>query len=298
MPTAANTQHADFILVPVHNRREITLGLLRALAADGVFDWATVVVLEDGSTDGTAAAIQDGFPMAEVLHGDGHWWWAGAIRRGMEWALARHAERIVWLNDDCRPPPGALRALCQLVRRENCVAWIDARTPTGWTYGAHRKTARRIRRCTPEEERAGIIDTFSGNCVALPRTWIERVGLPDDVAFPHGLADLDYGLRLKKAGARLCALPGCTAESAEPAASATESWLASTRPMRSIWRDFSSPKSFFFFPAWRRFCLRHWGPLWGLVLFAEPYFRWLAIASLRAIAPGRARAIAARRAAR
>jgi GT2 family glycosyltransferase len=272
---------SDIIVIPVHNRRETTLASLRSLGADGVLEWATVLVVDDGSSDGTGETVRAEFPTVKLLHGDGTWWWCGAIRRGMEWSLAQGAERIIWLNDDCRPPPGALRALHDFAGRDNCVAWIEARTPGGWSYGAHCQTPWRVRRCTTAEERAGRVDTFSGNCVCLARSWIERVGLPDDRYFPHGLGDLDYGLRLHEAGATLRALPGVVAQNADPSPRSTESWLLSERPMRDIWRDFSSPQSFFYFPAWRRFALRHWGPVWGWIVFAAPYVRWLAIALAR-----------------
>lgn len=273
---------ADFILIPVHNRREITRAALRGLRDDGVLAWATVLVIDDGSSDGTGETVAAEFPTVAQLRGPGDWWWGGAIRRGMEWALARGAGRIFWLNDDCRPPAGALALLRDAVAATGEVGWIDALAPGGWSYGAHRRTVWRIRRCTPAEEARGAVETFSGNCVCLPRSWIDRVGLPHDHLFPHGLADLDYGLRLHAAGARLRALPGVTAANADPARAAAESWLGSARPMREIWRDFQSPRSFFHFPVWRRFALRHWGPLWGWAVFAAPYVRWGLIAVLRA----------------
>ncbi|HVZ64998.1 MAG TPA: glycosyltransferase family 2 protein [Opitutaceae bacterium] len=281
---------SDVVIVPVHNRREITLACLRALHADGVEDWAEILVVDDGSTDGTGEAVAREFPSVSVLRGDGSWWWAGAIRRGMERTLARGAERIFWLNDDCRPPRGALRALRDLVQRTGGVAWIDARAPGGWSYGGHRRGAWGLRRCTPEEERAGKVETFSGNCACLPRAWIERAGLPHDHLFPHGIADLDYGLRLHAAGAPLQALPGVVADNADPSRSSSESWLSSPRPMREIWADFASPKSFLHFPAWRRFSLRHWGPVWGWAVYAAPYARWAGIAVVRTFTSPAARA--------
>lgn len=275
----------DVVLIPVHDRREVTLAVLRALATDGVLGWSTVLVIDDGSNDGTAEAIRAEFPTVSLLRGDGSWWWCGAIRRGMEWSLARGAQRLFWLNDDCRPPPGGLAAMRDCVERERCVTWIDASAPGGWSYGAHRKTWWRIRRCSTDEERHHAIDTFSGNCVCLPRSWIEQVGLPHDGLFPHGIGDLDYGLRLKAAGAVLQPMPGLRAENLDPNAAAAESWLASDRPMRAIWRDFHSPRSFLYFPAWRAFALRHWGPVWGWVVFAAPYVRWAAITVARILMP-------------
>lgn len=285
---------ADILLIPVHNRRETTLRCLRQLRADGVLGWATALVIDDGSSDGTGEAVRAEFAEVEVLTGTGDWWWGGAIRRGTEWALARAAERIYWLNDDCLPPAGALAALRDLVRTQEAVAWVPAVTPCGWRYGGHRRTTWGIRQCTPEEEAQGRAETFSGNCVCLPRSRIERVGLPDDRSFPHGLADLDYGLRLHRAGAPLCCLPGYVAAAADPGPAARERWLTTTRSMHEIRREFSSPRSFLHFPAWRRFALRHWGPLLGGVVFALPYLRWATIAVLRTVAPALCRRLGRR----
>ena len=291
MPEGAN---ADVIVMPVHNRRPITLQTLQLLAAQGVLDWATLLVVDDGSTDGTAEAIGREFPNVRLFRGDGTWWWGGATRRGMEWALDRGAARIFWLNDDCRPPPGALAALRDAATAECAVVWLAAHAESGWSYGGHRKTLWTIRRCTLAEERAGSHETFSGNCVCLPRPQVERVGLPNDSAFPHGFADLDYGLRLHAAGAPLRCLPGYIAAAGEPSLAASERWLTSPRSMREIARDFTSPRSFLYPPAWRRFTRAHWGLIWGAIVFALPYVRWLVIALLRTLAPPLARALARR----
>jgi glycosyltransferase involved in cell wall biosynthesis len=289
------TAHDDVIIVPTHNRRAVTAGALGALAAAAVSRWADVLVADGGSTDGTPEMVARDFPGVQVLRGDGTWWWARAVRRGSEWALARGAQRVLWLNDDCQPPPGGLWALRERVRTGRCVAWIDVQTPGGWSYGGYRRTAWRVRRCTPAEEQAHLIDAFSGNCVCLPREWIERVGLPHDELFPQGTSDLDYGLRLKAAGATLAPLDGFVAIGADPHPATVERWLTTRCSMRDIWRTFSSPRSVFYFPAWWRFTLRHWGPVWGLVVFAAPYCRWAAIAAIRATAPALARWWAARR---
>jgi len=283
---------SDIILIPAYNRKVITLGTLGIIEKQGVLSWATALVIDDGSSDGTSDAIRISYPSVKLLIGDGNWWWCGAIRRGMEWALAHGAERIYWLNDDCHPPPGALEGLRDMVRGSEGVGWVDAMTQGGWSYGGHRKGIWRMRRCTELEERAGLIDTFSGNCVCITRKWIERVGLPHDHLFPHGLGDLDYGLRLSAAGLTLRPLPGFVALNADPAQSSSESWLASPQPMAAIWRNFYSPRSFLYFPAWRRFALRHWGPVWGWCVFVAPYARWVCIAVIRNAAPGIARSIA------
>jgi glycosyltransferase involved in cell wall biosynthesis len=46
-----------FILIPVHNRKTITLACLEALEKNSDLERYQVVVIDDGSTDGTGQAI-------------------------------------------------------------------------------------------------------------------------------------------------------------------------------------------------------------------------------------------------
>ena len=56
------------IVSPVHNRREITLQCLRSLSRidrDGLN--VHTIIVDDGSTDGTAEAIKRDFPQVELI---------------------------------------------------------------------------------------------------------------------------------------------------------------------------------------------------------------------------------------
>ena len=47
-----------YIIIPVHNRKAITLQCLNTLKNNGDLGQYHVVVVDDGSTDGTAEAIE------------------------------------------------------------------------------------------------------------------------------------------------------------------------------------------------------------------------------------------------
>src|SRR4029077_18466141 len=70
-----------------------------------------VIVVDNASEDGTAAAVRDAFPavhLAELkrIYGGG-----GGVAAGMALALAGGADLIWLMDDDTVPEPGALSAL-------------------------------------------------------------------------------------------------------------------------------------------------------------------------------------------
>ncbi|HBL15034.1 MAG TPA: glycosyltransferase family 2 protein, partial [Cyanobacteria bacterium UBA11162] len=92
------------IVIPVRNRKEYTKNILSEIqtqiseiSQNGI----SIIVVDDGSTDGTTQIISSEFPQVHLIQGDGSLWWTGAIKLGMEYALDQLAsDYIIWLNDD------------------------------------------------------------------------------------------------------------------------------------------------------------------------------------------------------
>ncbi|MCW5626437.1 MAG: glycosyltransferase family 2 protein, partial [Burkholderiales bacterium] len=91
-----------FVLVPVFNRLAHTKNVLDALRRQTIVDQLRIVVIDDGSTDGTAEFL-DAQPDLVVLRGDGSFWWGGAIDKGLEYVRDQqptHEDYVLFLNND------------------------------------------------------------------------------------------------------------------------------------------------------------------------------------------------------
>ena len=187
------------IIIPVHNRRDTTLACLRHLLATGDLARCSVIVVDDGSNDGTSEVVGAEFPEVEILRGDGQLWWTGAIALGMQRASAAGADAVCWLNDDCLPAPGTLEALFA----EATVAQGQVVAPACYNADTNEPVPNAFvgrNRVPATVNRKGKADGLSGFCVALPRAVWTQIGLPDPVRFPHYFGDNAYTMGAARAG--------------------------------------------------------------------------------------------------
>jgi predicted SAM-dependent methyltransferase len=91
-----------YILLPVHNRCEITKIFIDCLDVQTYRNFH-LVLIDDGSTDGTEQMVREKIDNLTVLKGNGRWWWAGSLQQGYEWLQDRKIndfDTVLIINDD------------------------------------------------------------------------------------------------------------------------------------------------------------------------------------------------------
>lgn len=205
--------------MPVHNRRQTTLQCLRSLARVDKTDLEIhVIIVDDGSTDGTSRAVEKDFPNVQIVRGDGTLFYCGGTNRGISAALERNPDYIVTMNDDAvfheqflqrliktaeTNPHSVVGALLLLWNEPHKVFQVDFKWKTsaaGW-FQPENMTAFDF------PQKAFEVEGMAGNCILFPVESIKECGLLDEEKFPHNWGDIQYVVRMKKMGWRLLVEP-------------------------------------------------------------------------------------------
>ncbi len=209
------------VVVPNWNGLEDTRALLPTLARCRVPEgWRVrVLVVDNGSRDGSAVAIAHEFPNVEVVALPENRRFAGGCNAGLERALAGGADAVMLLNNDTEADPGLLErlllALAQdpaagaaaplicLRRPLDSIWYAGGRCVPALGLAAHRGLRRRDRGQYRAVDATGYL---TGCCLLATRAAWERVGPLDEGYFIYA-EDADWSLRARAAGFRLLFVP-------------------------------------------------------------------------------------------
>ena len=202
------------VVIPVFNRKNITLRCLASLVSDHITD-LRIIVIDSGSIDGTPQAIRDNYRDVILLQASPAAWWAASTNLGIRDAIQAGCQYILTCNDDNVITPETITSLIDVAEdhpHSIVSSVICSFENPDMILFAGRKRSRITDRFyfmnlgQPYGKLEGGIrevDLLHGKFTLFPVSVFETVGFFDEKNFPHLFADDDLVLRAKKAGYRL-----------------------------------------------------------------------------------------------
>jgi GT2 family glycosyltransferase len=200
-----------------------TLGCLESLArldyADQVGAYE-VVVVDNGSTDGSVQAIQAHFPRVPLIENGENLGYAGGNNVGLRYGLRQGADYALLLNNDTEVAPDFLRRLVDAAQADPQVSvagpticyydqpeiiW-SAGGAIDWRRGRTRMVGLNERDVGQFGNEPREVDFISGCAMLVRRVILEQVGLLDERFFAY-YEEVEWCVRVRQAGSKIVHVP-------------------------------------------------------------------------------------------
>ena len=202
------------VVIPTWNGRCLLDACLAGLGGQTWRDFE-IVIVDNGSTDGTASWMQDRYPDVQVIANDRNLGFAAAVNQGIRASASRY---VVTLNNDTEPAPGWLAALVATAERDPSVGMCASKMLFADRPGVINSTGIYLDRTgiawdrrggEPDDERGTEpVEVFGpcGGAALYRRTMLDEVGLFEEDFFAY-LEDVDLAWRARLAGWRCLYVP-------------------------------------------------------------------------------------------
>ncbi len=195
------------VVTAVHNRYPITEKFVDSLLRQDCGP-VHLILVDDGSTDGTDRMVKEKMPGSTILYGNGGLWWAGALQKAYQWLKENAEDEDVVLisNDDTVFLPTYIRTGAALVRLNRIAVGtgygINSQEPKDGVF-EHSFTDGTGRLLPPGSE---------GNCASSRSLFLtvgqwKRTGGWHPVLLPQYFSDFEFTIRAHKKGIRLQSFP-------------------------------------------------------------------------------------------
>ena len=208
--TAAATEMA--ICIVNWNTRDLLIDCLHHLFEENPA--YTVWVLDNGSTDGSAARLRDTYPWVHLVESSENRGFAGGVNELLQRCPANY---LLVLNTDAKPAPGAIAMLHDYITSHLWVAAVGPRLIDGsgrW-LGCHDRfpTVRQevanvlgLRHSRAHDDVRSRVDWIEGACMMLSAIAVGEVGALDTGYFMYN-EEVDWCHRARKLGWQIACLP-------------------------------------------------------------------------------------------
>lgn len=198
-----------YILLPVHNRRWITEKFVDCLVAQSYSNYH-LILIDDGSTDGTSEMVKAKIANLTILKGVGNWWWAGSLQQGIDWLKQNRVEDgeiVLFMNDDVTFAPGFLQNGVRLL--DHIVGMLlpqalSEKTGSVEESGVEADLIKLTFKTAAAPERINCLPTRG---LFMRMSVLRRVGDFYPKLLPHYLSDYEYTIRAFRLGVPLTTSP-------------------------------------------------------------------------------------------
>lgn len=198
--SAAEHNARIHVFLPVHNRRSVTEQFLRCLCRQIYTNW-NLLLIDDGSSDGTGEMAKSLVPDLTLLRGEGHWWWAGSLHQGYQWLQRTNipaSDLVLMINDDTDIEPDFLSNAVRQVRPGSLLL-AQAFKSNGEFCEAGVSWDWENLTCTGVKSAEGI-NCFSTRGLFLFVGDFLRIGGFYPRLLPHYLSDYEFTMRAHRKG--------------------------------------------------------------------------------------------------
>jgi GT2 family glycosyltransferase len=195
-----------YILLPVHNRNAVTEQFIDCLAAQTYANYH-LVLIDDGSTDGTAEMVQARIKELTVLKGRGDWWWAGSLQQGINW-LDQHGVQdrdiVVFANDDITFEADFFQKAVDVLDNLDSTLLLpylcDEKTGLPQESGVEADLQKLTFNIAASEDKINCLSTRG---LFIRMADLQKIGKFHPRLLPHYLSDYEFTIRAHRKGLRL-----------------------------------------------------------------------------------------------
>ena len=213
-----------FILIPVFNRLNLTKSCIESIKRNEKDEDLSIILVDDGSLDGTTEWVQASYPEITILQGTGSLFWGGAVHYGIEHILkiCSPNDYVLLVNNDVILADNTIRELVNFCKQKNRLVVVGsvALDPENnekiiksgtivksWYFNwtRHVFIGQTIDSLYGEESKE--VDFLTGRCLLHPIEIFLKAGNYDSSSFMHYGADDEFSMRVKKYGFKTYVCP-------------------------------------------------------------------------------------------
>lgn len=200
-------------IVLSYDGRDVTLQALESLTGLDHHP-LRIVVVDNGSTDGTRAAVAARFPEVVVVRTEENLGPAGGVNLGLRWGLIRGYDYLLVLNNDIEVAPDMVSEMLAVAESKDRIGVVGPKAyyyedrDRIWSAGGILRFRESVTRERGHKEldrgqydRAEEISYVNGCAMLIKRRVLEEVGLWDPLYF-LSVEDADFCMRAKRGGYR------------------------------------------------------------------------------------------------